>query len=101
MVVTLVFQPGKVEKGVLVAKSNGCSEAEAGAQPGPGALSKVLSSTVALSSRGSYNFRLATALGLSSSFHRFTQNLSVFRRDVSEALRTDGSTEPCSLDMMS
>ncbi|GAB5567143.1 ran-binding protein 17 isoform X7 [Prionailurus iriomotensis] len=32
---------------------------------------------------------------------RFTQNLSVFRRDVSEALRTDGSTEPCSLDMMS
>ncbi|VFV18277.1 ran-binding protein 17, partial [Lynx pardinus] len=32
---------------------------------------------------------------------RFTQNLSVFRRDVAEALRTDGSTEPCSLDMMS
>ncbi|XP_062044685.1 ran-binding protein 17 isoform X5 [Lepus europaeus] len=32
---------------------------------------------------------------------RFTQNLSVFRRDVAEALRCDGSTEPCSLDMMS
>uniref|UniRef100_A0A8C4M0P0 RAN binding protein 17 n=1 Tax=Equus asinus asinus TaxID=83772 RepID=A0A8C4M0P0_EQUAS len=32
---------------------------------------------------------------------RFTQNLSVFRRDVAEALRSDGSTEPCSLDMMS
>ncbi|KAF0883534.1 RBP17 protein, partial [Crocuta crocuta] len=32
---------------------------------------------------------------------RFTQNLSVFRRDVAEALRTDGSTELCSLDMMS
>ncbi|XP_044085560.1 ran-binding protein 17 isoform X4 [Neovison vison] len=32
---------------------------------------------------------------------RFTQNLSVFRRDVAEALRSDGSSEPCSLDMMS
>ncbi|XP_016865227.1 ran-binding protein 17 isoform X4 [Homo sapiens] len=32
---------------------------------------------------------------------RFTQNLSVFRRDVAEALRSDGNTEPCSLDMMS
>ncbi|XP_072612720.1 ran-binding protein 17 isoform X11 [Vulpes vulpes] len=32
---------------------------------------------------------------------RFTQNLSVFRRDVAEALRNDGSSEPCSLDMMS
>ncbi|KAM9254070.1 LOW QUALITY PROTEIN: ran-binding protein 17 [Dugong dugon] len=33
---------------------------------------------------------------------RFTQNLSVFRRDVAEALRCDGSTEPPgSLDMMS
>ncbi|XP_034511549.1 ran-binding protein 17 [Ailuropoda melanoleuca] len=32
---------------------------------------------------------------------RFTQNLSVFRRDVAEALRSDGSTEPCSLDMVS
>ncbi|XP_028353157.1 ran-binding protein 17 isoform X5 [Physeter macrocephalus] len=32
---------------------------------------------------------------------RFTQNLSVFRRDVAEALRSDGSTELCSLDMMS
>lgn len=31
---------------------------------------------------------------------RFTQNLSVFRRDVAEALRSDGNTEPCSLDMM-
>nr|XP_021527902.1 ran-binding protein 17 [Aotus nancymaae] len=30
---------------------------------------------------------------------RFTQNLSVFRRDVAEALRSDGHTEPCSLDM--
>ena len=38
---------------------------------------------------------------LSSSSHRFTQNLSVFRRDVAEALRCDGSTESCSLDMMS
>lgn len=35
----------------------------------------------------------------SSSSHRFTQNLSVFRRDMAEALRSDGSTEP--LDMMS
>ncbi|XP_036851120.1 ran-binding protein 17 isoform X1 [Manis javanica] len=32
---------------------------------------------------------------------RFTQNLSVFRRDVAEALRSDGSSEPCSPDMMS
>nr|XP_038941821.1 ran-binding protein 17 isoform X2 [Rattus norvegicus] len=32
---------------------------------------------------------------------RFTQNLSVFRRDVAEALRSDGHTELCSLDMMS
>lgn len=35
------------------------------------------------------------------SFHRFTQNLSIFRRDVAEALRNDGHTELCSLDMMS
>ncbi|XP_073913878.1 ran-binding protein 17 isoform X6 [Castor canadensis] len=32
---------------------------------------------------------------------RFTQNLSVFRRDVAEALRSNGHMEPCSLDMMS
>ncbi|XP_028384820.1 ran-binding protein 17 isoform X2 [Phyllostomus discolor] len=35
---------------------------------------------------------------------RFTQNLSVFRRDVAEALRGDGGdggAEPCGLDMMS
>ncbi|ELK28902.1 Ran-binding protein 17, partial [Myotis davidii] len=32
---------------------------------------------------------------------RFTQNLSVFRRDVAEALRSDSSIDPCSLDMMS
>uniref|UniRef100_H0X9G1 RAN binding protein 17 n=1 Tax=Otolemur garnettii TaxID=30611 RepID=H0X9G1_OTOGA len=32
---------------------------------------------------------------------RFTQNLSVFRREVAEALRSDGSAEPCGLDMMS
>ncbi|XP_017658131.1 ran-binding protein 17 [Nannospalax galili] len=32
---------------------------------------------------------------------RFTQNLSVFRRDVAEALRSDGHTELSSLDMMS
>ncbi|XP_019491511.1 PREDICTED: ran-binding protein 17 isoform X2 [Hipposideros armiger] len=32
---------------------------------------------------------------------RFTQNLSVFRRDVAEVLRSDGSTDACSLDMMS
>ncbi|XP_078006673.1 ran-binding protein 17 isoform X4 [Phascolarctos cinereus] len=32
---------------------------------------------------------------------RFTQNLSVFRRDMAEALRSDGSTEVGSLDMMS
>ncbi|XP_036054126.1 ran-binding protein 17 [Onychomys torridus] len=32
---------------------------------------------------------------------RFTQNLSVFRRDVAEALRSDGIPELCSLDMMS
>lgn len=38
---------------------------------------------------------------LASSLRRFTQNLSVFRRDVAEALRSEGSTEPCGLDMMS
>ncbi|XP_012505143.1 PREDICTED: ran-binding protein 17 [Propithecus coquereli] len=32
---------------------------------------------------------------------RFTQNLSVFRREVAEALRSDDNAEPCSLDMMS
>ncbi|XP_078509484.1 ran-binding protein 17 isoform X2 [Lissotriton helveticus] len=32
---------------------------------------------------------------------RFTQNMSVFRRDVAEALRSDGNTEISSLDMMS
>ncbi|XP_026636558.1 ran-binding protein 17 isoform X1 [Microtus ochrogaster] len=32
---------------------------------------------------------------------RFTQNLSVFRRDMAEALRSDGHSELCSLDMMS
>ncbi|ELW66228.1 Ran-binding protein 17 [Tupaia chinensis] len=32
---------------------------------------------------------------------RFTQNLSVFRRDVAEALRSDSSAELCRLDMMS
>ncbi|XP_031210457.1 ran-binding protein 17 isoform X2 [Mastomys coucha] len=32
---------------------------------------------------------------------RFTQNLSVFRRDVAEALRSDGHTDLCNLDMMS
>lgn len=32
---------------------------------------------------------------------RFTQNLSVFRRDVAEALRGDGGAEPGGLDMMS
>ncbi|XP_005376380.1 PREDICTED: ran-binding protein 17 isoform X1 [Chinchilla lanigera] len=32
---------------------------------------------------------------------RFTQNLSVFRRDVAEALRSDNHPELCSLDMMS
>ncbi|XP_041532279.1 ran-binding protein 17 isoform X1 [Microtus oregoni] len=32
---------------------------------------------------------------------RFTQNLSIFRRDVAEALRSDGHSELCSLDMMS
>ncbi|XP_054980732.1 ran-binding protein 17 [Sorex araneus] len=32
---------------------------------------------------------------------RFTQNLSVFRRDVAEALRGDGTSEACNLDMMS
>ncbi|XP_063086841.1 ran-binding protein 17 isoform X6 [Cavia porcellus] len=32
---------------------------------------------------------------------RFTQNLSVFRRDVAEALRSDGHPELCNLDMMS
>ncbi|XP_055989080.1 ran-binding protein 17 [Sorex fumeus] len=32
---------------------------------------------------------------------RFTQNLSVFRRDVAEALRSDGTSEACNLDMMS
>lgn len=74
---------------------------EGGARPASGALSKVLSSTVALSSTGAHHLRLATAPGLSSFFHRFTQNLSVFRRDVAEALRSDGSTEPCSLDMVS
>nr|KAF6347257.1 RAN binding protein 17 [Pipistrellus kuhlii] len=32
---------------------------------------------------------------------RFTQNLSVFRRDVAEALRSEGGADPGSLDMMS
>ncbi|XP_075797468.1 ran-binding protein 17 isoform X4 [Microtus pennsylvanicus] len=32
---------------------------------------------------------------------RFTQNLSIFRRDVAEALRSDSHSELCSLDMMS
>ncbi|XP_047411294.1 ran-binding protein 17 isoform X3 [Sciurus carolinensis] len=32
---------------------------------------------------------------------RFTQNLSVFRRDMAEALRCHGLMEPCGLDMMS
>nr|XP_048291793.1 ran-binding protein 17 [Myodes glareolus] len=32
---------------------------------------------------------------------RFTQNLSIFRRDVAEALRSDGHAELCTLDMMS
>ncbi|XP_054412197.1 ran-binding protein 17 isoform X4 [Pongo abelii] len=32
---------------------------------------------------------------------RFTQNLSVFRRDVAEAMCSDSNTEPCSLNMMS
>uniref|UniRef100_A0A4X2JYI6 RAN binding protein 17 n=1 Tax=Vombatus ursinus TaxID=29139 RepID=A0A4X2JYI6_VOMUR len=32
---------------------------------------------------------------------RFTQNLSVFRRDMAEALRSDGNIEAGSLDMMS
>ncbi|KAM6224221.1 ran-binding protein 17 [Rhynchocyon petersi] len=32
---------------------------------------------------------------------KFTQNLSIFRRDVAEALRCDSSTEPGNLDMMS
>lgn len=54
---------------------------EGGKKAGPRALSRVL-----------------TLLGLSSSSHRFTQNLSVFRRDVAEALRSDGSAD---LDMMS
>lgn len=35
------------------------------------------------------------------SLHRFTQNLSIFRRDVAEALRSDSHSELCSLDMMS
>uniref|UniRef100_A0A6I8NG61 RAN binding protein 17 n=1 Tax=Ornithorhynchus anatinus TaxID=9258 RepID=A0A6I8NG61_ORNAN len=32
---------------------------------------------------------------------RFTQNMSVFRRDMAEALRSDGNTESSNLDMMS
>ncbi|XP_075622532.1 ran-binding protein 17 isoform X3 [Balearica regulorum gibbericeps] len=32
---------------------------------------------------------------------RFTQNMSVFRRDVAEALRSEGASDPGSLDMMS
>lgn len=48
------------------------------------------------SSRASYGLRVHCF-----SFHRFTQNLSVFRRDVAEALRSDGHTDLSSLDMMS
>ncbi|KAM6357020.1 LOW QUALITY PROTEIN: ran-binding protein 17 [Alca torda] len=32
---------------------------------------------------------------------RFTQNMSVFRRDVAEALRSEGASDPSTLDMMS
>uniref|UniRef100_A0A493TV93 RAN binding protein 17 n=2 Tax=Anas platyrhynchos TaxID=8839 RepID=A0A493TV93_ANAPP len=32
---------------------------------------------------------------------RFTQNMSVFRRDMAEALRSEGASDPGSLDMMS
>ncbi|KAM9130450.1 ran-binding protein 17-like [Pangshura tecta] len=32
---------------------------------------------------------------------RFTQNMSVFRRDMADALRCEGATEASSLDMMS
>ncbi|OXB77416.1 UNVERIFIED_CONTAM: hypothetical protein H355_012123 [Colinus virginianus] len=32
---------------------------------------------------------------------RFTQNMSVFRRDVAEALRSEGAADAGSLDMMS
>ncbi|KAM6056117.1 ran-binding protein 17 isoform 2-T2 [Chlamydotis macqueenii] len=32
---------------------------------------------------------------------RFTQNMSVFRRDVAEALRSEGASDPGTLDMMS
>ncbi|XP_059589432.1 ran-binding protein 17 isoform X2 [Alligator mississippiensis] len=32
---------------------------------------------------------------------RFTQNMSVFRRDMADALRNEGAAEPSSLDMMS
>lgn len=44
---------------------------------------------------------MAAALSPFPSSRRFTQNLSVFRRDVAEALRGDGGAEPCGLDMMS
>ncbi|XP_075366143.1 ran-binding protein 17 isoform X5 [Mycteria americana] len=32
---------------------------------------------------------------------RFTQNMSVFRRDMAEALRSEGASDPSNLDMMS
>ncbi|XP_053935532.1 ran-binding protein 17 isoform X3 [Cuculus canorus] len=32
---------------------------------------------------------------------RFTQNMSIFRRDVAEALRNEGAADPSNLDMMS
>lgn len=55
----------------------------------------------ALSTSGSCGGGLPLPQALASSLRRFTQNLSVFRRDVAEALRSEGSTEPCGLDMMS
>lgn len=72
-----------------------------GAQPGARALSKVLNSTRLCPPAVHAAVALPLPQALASSLRRFTQNLSVFRRDVAEALRSEGSTEPCGLDMMS
>lgn len=89
--VTLVFWAGGWGRGR-------CGR-ERGKKAGPRALPKVLTP---LRHHPGEVLQPSPALrGLCSSPHRFTQNLSVFRRDVAEALRSDGGADPCGLDMMS
>lgn len=68
LVVTLVFRKGKgVGEGwCWWLNSSGSGGGGGKSSNRIGALSKVLSSTVAFSCRGSYSLSLATALGLSS-----------------------------------